>query len=353
MFFSSYDISRKIPMKKNNFVNSVHLYTVLLAITVIFSIIIIGLTAATLIIVTGSKKDPDENQIRSTTAIPVVSVTSTDRTSTLTPVVSNKNLMDTINSTQLMFHLNQLQIIADKNNGTRAFATSGFTATIDYIENQLRTKTNFEILKQEFMIPTQVKREPSLTVIIAGIESNYIYETDYSEALLSPPTNFSTSIRLTMIPNSGCENDDWQHATPYPAANSVALVQYDKNCTILAKSIIAQQYNISGLLLYDTNINATDLPTVFVAQNTTYPAMIVSYKLGTKLVEAIQNHSSSNASIRMFIAHGNTITVSIPAENLCADTPTGDRTQTIIIGSHSDSIDEFPGINDNGRLFTT
>jgi len=37
-----------------------------------------------------------------------------------------------------------------------------------------------------------------------------------------------------------------------------------------------------------------------------------------------------------------------PVENICADTPTGDVTQTIVIGSHSDSVPAGPGINDNG-----
>jgi hypothetical protein len=315
--------------------NNTHLHTIFLVIIIVFSIITIGLVLVTLGVVLSSKNNNDSHQIISTT--------------TASPLVPN-NLLDTINSTQLMFHLKQLQTIADNNNGTRSLGTSGFKATIDYIESQLRAKTNFQIFKQEFVVPTQVRTNPILTSTIAGVDKNYVYDTDFSEALLSPAANFSTSIRLTMIPNSGCDDDDWQYAAPFSAADSVALVKNDKNCSVATKSIIAQKYNIKGLLLYDSNINATILPTVFVAQNTTYPAMILSYKLGTQLVEATQNHLSSNASIRMFIAPGNTITVPIPSENLCADTPTGDIFQTVVIGSHSDSVPEGPGINDNGRF---
>ena len=39
-----------------------------------------------------------------------------------------------------------------------------------------------------------------------------------------------------------------------------------------------------------------------------------------------------------------------PVGNICADTPTGDITQTIVIGSHSDSVPAGPGINDNGKF---
>lgn len=114
--------------------NNTHLHTVLLVIIIVFSIIIIGLVAAIVGVVLSSKNNNNSNEIISTTT-------------TASPLVPNK-LLDTINSTQLMFHLNQLQVIADKNNGTRSLGTSGFKATIDYIESQLRAKTNFEIFKQ-------------------------------------------------------------------------------------------------------------------------------------------------------------------------------------------------------------
>ena len=38
-----------------------------------------------------------------------------------------------------------------------------------------------------------------------------------------------------------------------------------------------------------------------------------------------------------------------PAHNICADTTEGDIHQTIVVGSHSDSVPAGPGINDNGK----
>jgi acetylornithine deacetylase/succinyl-diaminopimelate desuccinylase-like protein len=36
--------------------------------------------------------------------------------------------------------------------------------------------------------------------------------------------------------------------------------------------------------------------------------------------------------------------------NICADTPTGDKTKTIVVGAHSDSVPAGSGINDNGKI---
>jgi Zn-dependent M28 family amino/carboxypeptidase len=38
-----------------------------------------------------------------------------------------------------------------------------------------------------------------------------------------------------------------------------------------------------------------------------------------------------------------------PVDNICADTIDGDIHQTIVVGSHSDSVPAGPGINDNGN----
>jgi Zn-dependent M28 family amino/carboxypeptidase len=41
--------------------------------------------------------------------------------------------------------------------------------------------------------------------------------------------------------------------------------------------------------------------------------------------------------------------VAVPVGKICADTLTGNATQTIVIGSPSDSVPAGPGINDNGE----
>ncbi|CAF4593259.1 unnamed protein product, partial [Rotaria magnacalcarata] len=73
-------------------------------------------------------------------------------------------------------------------------------------------------------------------------------------------------------------------------------------------------------------------------------ALFLSFDLGQELANAFLN-STSNASVCLIIDLVNI--PPFPVANICADTPTGDITQTIIVGSHSDSVPDGPGINDN------
>ncbi|CAF1676486.1 unnamed protein product, partial [Adineta ricciae] len=197
------------------------------------------------------------------------------------------------------------------------------------------------------MVPTSLKREPMLVSTISGVEKNYKYDIDFRLIFLSAPAHFSIPIRLTLVPNSGCDEDDWQQAAPYPATDSVVIVIHDQNCSVRQKSNIGQKFNIHGFLLHNTD-NTTGLPVVVAASNITYIAMVISYDVGVKLTEAVQDHLSTNPSVRMFMTPGNAIRVNISSQNLCADTLTGNKSQTILVGSHSDSVEDGSGINDNG-----
>jgi Zn-dependent M28 family amino/carboxypeptidase len=88
-------------------------------------------------------------------------------------------------------------------------------------------------------------------------------------------------------------------------------------------------------------------PYITLGQTNELRALFLSYTLGKALADAAQN-PSNNVGVRMIISFADESTVSVG--NICADTPTGDNTQTIVIGSHSDGVPAGPGINDNGKL---
>jgi Zn-dependent M28 family amino/carboxypeptidase len=75
--------------------------------------------------------------------------------------------------------------------------------------------------------------------------------------------------------------------------------------------------------------------------------LFLSYQAGTDLANAAQNLTAI-AQVRINIS---TTKVPAPVGNICAHTVTGDATQTIVIGSHSDSVPAGPGINDNGKIY--
>jgi hypothetical protein len=249
-----------------------------------------------------------------------------------------------------MNHLQQMQKIADESNGTRAIHTQGFNRTLDYIYNYLTANTNLKVQTQFFLYNKfTLNSEPILLSEINGIEVNFTYglKQDFTHMDYSGSDNFTNPVRLTAIPNVGCNDSDWLAATP-PAANSVALVKRGI-CAFIDKSLLAAKYGVAGLLIYNDGATPERNPPISasVDQDTTFPALFLSYQIGTTLVNATQD-LTTNASVRIRIS---TTKGPSPVGNICAHTVTGDATQTIVIGSHSDSVPAGPGINDNGKVY--
>lgn len=248
--------------------------------------------------------------------------------------------VDQIKIDDLMKHLQQLQVFADRSNGTRAIATSGFNDTLDYITEQLRQNTNLIVQPQHFTVRNYVIRDtPQLQSRINGNVSNHSYVTDFTQILFSSRANFVDFVRVVYIPNFGCSDADWAGAS---VTNLVALVERG-DCPYIQKSALAEKYQVQGLLIYNDASGMTPLQNVRNNLNTTIPAFFISYTLGSQLANA-----ASTAEVLMNIDV-------IDAEgvgNICADTPTGDKTKTIVIGSHSDSVPAGSGINDNGKIFS-
>jgi hypothetical protein len=147
---------------------------------------------------------------------------------------------------------------------------------------------------------------------------------------------------LVAIPNLGCQDSDW---TSVSVIDSIALVKRG-DCTFLDKSIRAEKYHAKGLLIYNDG-TAPDrfqpLQNVRSHENATIPGYFLSYNLGMRFVNASTN-AGANAGVIMKI----NVRDAEGIGNICADTPTGDVTKTIIVGSHSDGVLDGSGINDNG-----
>jgi aminopeptidase Y len=262
---------------------------------------------------------------------------------------SNKNypdksgpvsLVDQIKIDDLMKHLEQLQVFADRSSGTRAIATSGFNDTLDYITTQLEQNTNLIIQHQYFTVRNYIiQGTPQLQTRINGNIDNRTYLTDFAPILFSSRADFDSFVPVVAIPNFGCSDADW---TSVSATGAVALV-IRGNCAYVEKSALAEKYQVKGLLIYNDGLapgNFQPIQGVRNNFNTTIPAYFLSYDLGIQLANATVN-SSVMMNIDVSDAEG--------IGNICADTPSGNKTKTIVIGSHSDSVPAGSGINDNGK----
>jgi aminopeptidase Y len=252
---------------------------------------------------------------------------------------------------EVMAHLNALENIAITTSGNRAVRTLGFNRTLDYITNYLTENTNFRVSKTFFDIrSSRLLRNPTLSSTIDGIVKTHTYSTDpataeFQHVYYSTSANIDHNILLTAIPNLGCSDADWLAASPSPAG-LVALVKRG-DCSFESKALLANKYNVAALLLYNDGTTSDHIPPMLVnlGENNRVPTLFLSYTLGQSLVDAA-NDPTHTASVRLDISAD---AVLDPIGNICADTLTGDPTQTIVIGSHSDSVTAGPGINDNGQ----
>lgn len=275
-------------------------------------------------------------------------------TTTETSVSLNSVLAESIRIDDAMNHLKELQRIATVNGATRAVNTLGFNQTLDYITNTLTINTDFNVYRTYFDIRQfALNGTPSLTASINGILTSYTYATDLSVAdfyhiEFSTGIDGTNALPLTAIPDVGCTDSDWQAASP-SLAGRIALVKRGV-CGFADKGALATKYGVSGLLIYNDGASSDRYSPLAIGlgQDFYLPALFLSYEVGRTLAEAAQN-TSITATVQMNIVVQDLPPT--PIGNICADTPSGDITQTIIIGSHSDSVLAGPGINDNGQSF--
>lgn len=250
---------------------------------------------------------------------------------------------DQINIKDLMYHLERLQAIADLSNGTRAIGTRGFTDTIEYITQQLKLNTDFIVRHEYFTLPNVIiEGTPELQSRVNGIINQHTYLTDFAHIIFSSGTDFDDFVQLVVIPNLGCQDSDWASVS---VTGFVALVKRGV-CTFSEKSELAEKYRAKAFLMYNDGAASDRFEAnryIRGHMNMTIPGYFLSYRLGMLLVDAASN-SSVNVGIKMKINAKNADDLA----NICADTLTGDKTKTIIIGAHSDGVLDGSGINDDG-----
>ncbi|CAF0749705.1 unnamed protein product [Didymodactylos carnosus] len=254
------------------------------------------------------------------------------------------SLVDSINIDQLLTHLKNLQQIAQSSNGTRMIHLQGFNSTVDYIYSHLTQRTNLvNIQKQHFYVNNfMVDGTPILTAFVDGKQLNFTYYSNFTHMIYTgQATNWTLlGYSLSIIPNLGCVDNDW-----LDARDRVALVRRG-NCTFTEKIRLATKVGVKGFLLYNDGLpsapsNREILNNTRASEGTTFPTLFLSYQAGQTLLINPQN-TTVFITIKLKDVPPSAVT------NICADTHSGDKTQTIVIGSHSDSVQAGNGINDNG-----
>ena len=262
--------------------------------------------------------------------------------------LSSKLLRDAVTVNQILRHERQLQVIANRNDGTRASGLPGFTASADYVTKTLRA-SGYKVRRQPFTFPLFRELAPATLTQTAPTTREVETATmDYSGS--GDVTGALVPIDLTLPPSpepgstSGCEASDF----PAPSGTQVALVQRG-TCTFYQKAANAQAAGYAAVVIFNEGQpGRQELLTGTLGDPVDIPVVGVSYADGAALAEV---------ATEVRVTTSTEVDPERTTENVIADLPVNVKAkkpdEVVVVGAHLDSVVAGPGINDNGSGSST
>ena len=155
------------------------------------------------------------------------------------PLVDSTSLQKEINIEDLMKGSQKLQDIADANDGTRVFGSSGSNATIDWLFEELTSLGTYDVYKHYFI---ELFSDSSATLAVEGSETDFVpLPMSYTT-----PTDGVVVADFIQIAELGCETSDF----PAGTEGSIALISRG-TCTFATKAENAYLAGAVGAVIYN------------------------------------------------------------------------------------------------------
>ena len=263
-------------------------------------------------------------------------------------------------------HLRALDKIGKKNNGNRAFGTTGYAQSSEYVLSQITTKRDkdFKIWTQNFNHTYEETRKISVTgpdgedvevlslmynnaTPLPGGVTGEVVAVPVDDAVgewIYVPGDLSDAISLILASGSGCLAEQWSGLN---VTGKLALVKRG-TCSISEKLKIAKQLGALGVILFH-NTNSTPNAATLGAENigVLAPVGLVTLSVGEAWLARIAANETLTATLLV-----DSIFETRSTWNVFAETLQGDSKNVIMLGAHLDSVQAGPGINDDGSGVT-
>jgi Zn-dependent M28 family amino/carboxypeptidase len=263
-------------------------------------------------------------------------------------------LLDCVTLEGVRGHQAALQAIADANGGTRAAATPGYDASVDYVIETLE-QAGWTVHTDQFDFTVAQPIEQH-TPTVATHETGEV-----TGSTLGTVNAAVSAVDINLTPpranTSGCDGEFTEAAVGAPltadpsgpddfagfTAGQIALVQRG-GCSFALKVANAQTAGASAVILFNqgntddrsgtlTNITA-EPPEGSAFTTIAIPVVGTSFAAGESLAQ-----------------EGTTATVAVvnePQTNVIAELDGRNDDNVVMAGAHLDSVEAGPGINDNG-----
>ncbi|KAK8016950.1 hypothetical protein PG993_015139 [Apiospora rasikravindrae] len=253
------------------------------------------------------------------------------------PYVTSEALQGLVRLEDLLAGSQTLQDIADAHGGNRAFGGGGHNATVDWLYDTLAATGYFDVVKQPFV---ELFSAGSATLSSSSSSSG---EKVYTPKPLTytPGTDGQTLSRpVVAVAELGCEAADF----PAGVAGNIALVLRG-DCNFAQKASLAKAAGAAAAIVYN-NVPGGVAGTLGAASDAHAPIVGISQEEGESILSALASASPETPLVLdLFIE---SIVENRTNYNVIAETKQGDKDNVLVLGGHSDSVYEGPGINDDG-----
>ena len=257
-------------------------------------------------------------------------------------------LLESVTVNRVNEHLAAFQAIADENEGTRASGTAGYDASVEYVKQTLE-EAGYNVELQEFAfeffpLATLAQTGPTPSEYTTGaftgsgpgiVEGNVI-PVDLALGTPEWPADPATS-------TSGCEASDFE-GLDFSGPNDIALIQRG-SCFFSVKAANAEAAGAEAVIIFNQG-NTDDRKGLIVGDATTFPDGTPS-NLGIPVVGASFADgvalAQSGSQAQIVVEREERIT-----HNVLAELPGMNGDEVVMVGAHLDSVQEGPGIQDNG-----
>lgn len=246
---------------------------------------------------------------------------------------NSKKMTQAVTVENVHDHLENLQAIADANDGNRGAGTSGYEASADYVEETLQ-QAGYDTERQYFSFTYEQVRNSSLSEI-----SPEAREVDDAPMSYSQPTPAAGVTGQLAAPATatGCDLGAYGGVD---LTGQIALVSRG-TCSFAEKAIAADRAGAEAVIIYNNTTGALN-GTLGGLEPASAPATGVTQAEGQALLQKMAaGPVTMNFVLDKTLEERETF-------NVIAETDTGRDDNVVMLGAHLDSIGDGPGINDNG-----
>ena len=257
---------------------------------------------------------------------------------------THQKLLECVTPEGVRAHQAAWQAIADANGGTRYSGTPGYDESADYVVTAM-AEAGYDVTVQPFQYSDFFALGPSTLEQLGPVPTTYLEDTDYNIMTESEPGDVSglvTAVDLQLGPGnsstSGCEAADF---AGFPPGN-IALMQRGA-CAFGLKAENAAAAGAVGAIIFNQGNAPGRLGLINGTLGSGYsggiPVLFATYPLGE------QWSMTAGLVLRMVV---DVFRGEITSYNVIAESHSGDPGNVVMVGAHLDSVDEGPGIQDNG-----